>query len=37
MDAQYLHGPGGLDNFYDQADALDADTNGAAGEQQRAQ
>ena len=21
MDAQYLHGPGGLDNFYDQADA----------------
>lgn len=20
MDAQYLHGPGGLDNFYDQAD-----------------
>ena len=21
MDAQYLHGPGGLDNFYDQAEA----------------
>lgn len=21
MDGQYLHGPGGLDNFYDQADA----------------
>jgi hypothetical protein len=21
MDAQYMHGPGGLDNFYDQADS----------------
>ena len=27
MDAQYLHGPGGLDNFYDQADVVDHDAN----------